>query len=99
MGFYGTLGSASQAPEVGFCGGMIGSDAQGVLEIFPGGGGIAGTRFEDAEVVPSIGVGSVEAQSLSLFGDGLTQIASGFDHLREHGMYLRVIGSKTERFP
>ena len=37
--------------------------------------GVAGTRFEDAEVVPSIGVGRVEAQSLSLLGDGLTQIA------------------------
>ncbi len=62
---------------------MIGLERKGVLKVLAGGFRLSAAGFENAEVVPAVGVAVEELQGLLLLGNRILQIAVPCKHLRQ----------------
>lgn len=60
-----------EACEIRFRCSVIGDEVKGVLEVISSRNCVTGTRLENAEIIPSIGIGRVETKRLLLLGNGL----------------------------
>lgn len=62
-----------EAGKIGARLGVVGSELKSVLEIGAGCFGFSGAGFEDAEIVPSVGIICLKLKGLFLFFDGFGQ--------------------------
>lgn len=81
-----------QLGEIGASLRVIGRELQGMLKIGSRVAGSSGAGFEDAEIIPPVGIPGREAQGSALLGNGFLQAAGGGQHLREQGVRDCIVG-------
>ena len=81
-----------QATEVGTGLSVLRVELQGMEEIGARGGRMARAGFEDAEIIPAVGVVGLEVQRLALLVDGLRKLSAGIEELGNEGVDFGAVG-------
>ena len=75
---------------------VAGGQLEGVLEVGTGSGGFPGAGFEDAKVIPAIGIGRLETERLGLLFDRRLQLAGCSQYLGKKRMQVGVAGRQRD---